>query len=101
MQQGFFRLCSFLDPRFKTKYLADDTQEEIITVMRQEAVQIISHPPRDFPLLQHRILHLHLKKVRSLGSLMKIGAENERSTEPDSSPESTMQSEISLYLKDS
>ena len=84
----FVEVCSFMDPRFKSKYVTDEEHVKKRFLMMESKYTILS---------QNQLL-LQQRKIRTLGSLLKQHECEEGSVTPTISPEQKIQSEVSKYI---
>ena len=90
-------LASFLDPRFKAKYVTDE--ESIKDIIRNDGILIhqstsTSDPPQSSSAPQPP----PAKKKRTLGSLLKLSESEDACSPVQVSPDEMMESELTKYL---
>ena len=89
------QVSSFIDPRFKLKYLDDDEASTAIAQICADSVEILSHE-ESRPQSKATNLEPPAKKKRTLGSLLKSEDSNNDTGLP-LSPEQKASNEIDKY----
>ena len=92
-------LASFLDPRFKGKYVTDE--ESIKEVIRSDGMLIYqSATTSNTPQSSAAAVCPPAKKKRTLGSLLKMGETEETGSSAQVLPGEAINVELSLYLQE-
>lgn len=90
-------LASFLDPRFKAKYVTDE--ESIKDIIRNDGILIYQSTSTSDPLQSSSAPQPPpAKKKRTLGSLLKLSESEDACSPVQVSPDEMMESELTKYL---
>ena len=89
-------VCSYMDPRFKTKYIDDEMLESVKKTVYNDRVHVCRFCPTT--LQSSSEAEPAGKRKRTLGSLFKAHQSDEETHSPCISPEQKVKSEVSKYI---